>query len=299
MKTKNKKQFDIIEAAVEPENVQYELAFFCNGKFYGEKESHGFVEPVLLDYQVPTCEEPVMSWNKAKMSFELWQQVVAFMMWTFKEHDSEGIITLFYDSETDTWAAWAPPQEGRGMTVEIDDKSTDYDEQRNAITGQLLGSVHHHCNIGPSPSSTDIDDEEDYDGFHITLGNLKSPALTTHLRATLDKKTFPFILEDIVDTSFVNQGPMPASVTAKWKDTALCYPWEIEFPEQWKDNFTKVKTAIGFQNNRIGGGYYGGQSYGYDHERDWEDWRVKKINNNSPKTIQGPTQQTQGMIHTP
>lgn len=144
--------------------------------------------------------KPLFKWNKSKIPYAVWEEIVSFMRWGQATHKSEVLLALFYNTEEDQWAAWAFPQTTQGMTVQFDDKHADYKiDRRQFGNGWIqLGSVHHHCTTGAFASGVDKEDEEDREGVHITLGHMDKPNMDIHIR-----QTFTGIVGEVKPEDFI------------------------------------------------------------------------------------------------
>jgi len=177
---------------------------------------------VMLD----TLQEPVFEWKGERIPSYLWKQIVSFMCYTDKKYYSEAQLRLVYQPEHDWWDVVVLPQYvGTGMSSkEIADH-----KNREAILAQYegwkeWGTVHHHCAGVAFQSGTDLNDEKEKNGVHITLGHIGSEVMSAHCRVSFRTLFYGTVLEDWVE------GDEPLVAT-----TAV-------FPEAWKDQlFLKPK----------------------------------------------------------
>ena len=122
------------------------------------------------------------------------RKVESFFADVYKSSKSEAIVLLFYNPVSKEWKVIAPPQTPKGMHVSYDPV--------HVIDGQPdfapFGSIHSHCDSAAFHSSTDDSDEMHFDGLHITIGHVDSPARSYTCRWILHGKVYPCSLSDCV-----------------------------------------------------------------------------------------------------
>lgn len=226
-------------------------------RFFNASGFYGYVPVVEPD--VPEMD-PFMSWRGARISMDVWQQVLAFFEWSPKD---EVQVRLFYNPDTARWAAWAFPQKPNGMTTSEDDSHPDYAVQRAQFRNPwiLLGTIHHHCSANAFQSSVDTQNERNQDGVHITVGKIGSGEYDIHGRIILRSTQYEILWNQWF--------PVPAEARRwPWKlqKTVLDYflksppPPGTPFPEQWKTNCVKPVAAPASTRSWQGGGSSGGSS---------------------------------------
>ena len=90
-------------------------------------------------------------------------KALSFFQAVYDLHKSEAALLLTF--ENGVWGLQCPEQEVSGGAVE-------YTNQLNGKT--VVGSIHSHADFGAFHSGIDDADEEEFDGIHITLGNVNS-----------------------------------------------------------------------------------------------------------------------------
>lgn len=206
--------------------------------------------------------EPCAKWNKAKISYEVWAQVVSFMLWSQKEFGSEAHLTLFYNTATDTWAPWAFPQITNGMNVETDPTDKRYSIQRKKFPEPWveLGTVHHHCKSAAFQSGTDHQDEIDRDGIHITLGNMEANQLSVHCRASLDSRLYQTTLGQWVEPPKWIHEDTPEFILENLLEGAYLTSElfrDTEFPTQWAKNISQMREhKVSYAQGLLKKGHY-------------------------------------------
>ena len=216
---------------------------------------------------------PSMRWSGAKIPRSVWQEIVAFFQWSYKETKSETQVRLLLNVDTGEFKAHAFPQKyGTGMTAKELSDNADYANQLNAqMSGGnwiKLGTVHHHCSTGAFQSGTDSADETEM-GLHITLGNIGGLRHSIHGRVSLTipgtlnadgtaatKATHAYYSAIFFDWFEIPDVGIPISDSIR-EEIAKFYlctpePEDAKFPPQWAENLIKeepkpiVHRAVGF-----------------------------------------------------
>lgn len=215
--------------------------FLYNNRVYQEEiVDNLFVRGKQVD--IPQ-QNSAFQWRGSLIPMDLHRQIISFFIEGYKKIDSENLIWLYYDIDTGEWLAWAPPQTGQGMTVEADEKSKAFKEQRSQIEERFvqLGTYHHHCSGNASQSGTDKNDECDREGIHITVGKLGQikTCLDFHARATFRGENYStHICDWIAQPEWIQH--VPESLRRQFAYAQLAHPEkDAEFPEFWLDNVKK------------------------------------------------------------
>lgn len=100
-----------------------------------------------------------------KIPAQWFAKTVEFFRAVYDEHKSEAIVLPFYNEKTGQYRIIAPTQEVSGAAA-------DY-KRDNVIEGMTgIGTIHSHANFSAFHSGTDDSDEKNFDGLHITVGNV-------------------------------------------------------------------------------------------------------------------------------
>jgi len=94
-------------------------------------------------------------------------KVIDFFRAVYKEHQSEAVVLLFYDMETDEYEVIAPAQE-------VSAGGADYTKGISIEGMDMIGTIHSHASMSAFHSGIDDKDEKSFDGIHITIGDLDS-----------------------------------------------------------------------------------------------------------------------------
>lgn len=236
----------------------------------------GFI-PVETKVELDT--NPRIRWIHGKISFKEWCRLTKYLVWSYATYKQEAHVYLYHNTETQEWKAWAYPQKGSHAFVELEENTPEYAAQRKQFPYPwvCLGTVHHHSSMSAFASGTDVNDEYNRDGLHITLGKMADVNLDYHARAVYDKTitdvditdwvSFPEEIEDLIVKVPQLRGNL--NLLQMMLSTSLhnsLYP-DLEFPEIWKTN-TKQRTPT-----FAGSGFYSQRSFwgeysGYDFDDD-------------------------------
>ena len=94
----------------------------------------------------------------------LFAKVMSFFRAVYKEHRSEAIVLIFYNEKTDAYKIFPPYQKVNFGTV-------DYNKGIQLDGWQMIGTIHSHASMSAFHSGVDDDDEKNFDGLHITIGD--------------------------------------------------------------------------------------------------------------------------------
>lgn len=94
-----------------------------------------------------------------------WGLIISFFKEVYDNESSEAVLLLYYNEEKNKWKINAPFQT-------ITAASVNYVTTETFKGFTLVGSIHSHARMGAFHSGVDDNDEENFDGLHITIGNL-------------------------------------------------------------------------------------------------------------------------------
>src|ERR1043165_1254930 len=139
------------------------LTKLASGEISQSREVSGLLT-CQLDYEIKSGKG-WLNYTGPRFAPEMWQQVLSFFRWTFKEMKSESQVRLYVNTKLGRWGAWAFPQEARtGMTArEIETRETPEQAAARFASWQSEPSgdwlyfctIHHHCAASAFQSSTD------------------------------------------------------------------------------------------------------------------------------------------------
>lgn len=217
-----------------------------------------------------------------------WREVVGFMLWTQQHFKGESQVCGYIHGTTGEWNILPLFQEEMGMqTKETTGPENDALRQslRDAGYGEVVFTLHHHCNASAFQSGGDKEDEwkNKPSGFHITLGHLDKPVMDIHVRAKFavpgefDPETGeilskgsavmgPFNMLRLIDTGIPEslidcQDPLRKELVSHLLLKAEHHP----FPEEWKGRISKHTythtPAYVTHHSYVGGGGYSASAH--------------------------------------
>ena len=214
--------------------------------------------------------KPFLAWDAGRFSWESYCKIYSFFFWAYKEHSGEAQCRVFYNKKEGMFNTFIPEQVvTSGSTDETDRK-----EDREALAKMVsegwvqVMTLHSHPGFSASQSHTDVKDETDQPGLHLTLGDLKGSQISLHGRAIFRKYQYPTVdLTYWIATPNDVEG-LPTKLRYEIAKYYFIHPELIEFPEAWKEKVIKktYKTTKGTTGFSYGTGYgaYGG--FGGNHE---------------------------------
>jgi len=213
-----------------------------------------------MPVEVKECGAPCHRWGWKKIPISKWEQVLAFLKWSYDETKSEAMIHGFYHEELG-WEFMPLPQEGHtGMSVKLLE-----DHPLRIPTFQRLGegwdikcTVHHHCASAAFQSGGDRADEKSKEGLHITIGDLDKKTYSIHGRATpphhlkaemtgvyaTDWFEAPDDVQESAMKLFPNDKNRREELLSDYIDAKLVEPADVLFPDWWKENVIKVERPV-------------------------------------------------------
>ena len=197
-----------------------------NGIFL--KKKLGFLESISKVDSISILQDvvPYAKLNIPKIPKELVYQNINFLRWVYSEFNSEGMSILHFDDEREEYKSQVPQQWVSGGGIS-------YVKNVNFKNYLKLGSIHSHANFNAFHSGTDKDDEYDWDGLHITFGNLGSEKITIASSIVANKLRFPVNPVDYLEGVSVSESTNNAYTQSTWYslDEIDLYPG---FPDSWK-----------------------------------------------------------------
>ncbi len=109
-----------------------------------------------------TCNLPKIPEKHILKIKEFFRQVV-------EEYHSESEINLYYSKEKNDFKIHVPHQTVSHGGVHYTRSALTHIEEMSDYL--RVGTIHSHCDFGAFHSGTDVDDEQDFDGLHVTFGH--------------------------------------------------------------------------------------------------------------------------------
>ncbi|MFC1622384.1 hypothetical protein ACFL1Y_00090 [Patescibacteria group bacterium] len=115
-------------------------------------------------------------------SFDV-KKIILFFQRVCEVYDTEAIVLIHFSEETNTYLFHCPYQE-------VSSANVDYNSEERFDNYQLIGDIHSHNEFTASHSPTDKEDETNFDGLHITVGNLDQPYFSISCSLTVNQTRF-------------------------------------------------------------------------------------------------------------
>lgn len=172
------------------DGIYYIIA--SNGTFIRKKT--GFLESI-----VPVKGVPWLKFQKQeaatflpKIPVKLMAIMLNFFKEVYQEHHSEVVVLLYYNKTEKTYLIDAPVQRVSATAV-------DYDSDARFEDYQIVGTIHNHSNFGAFHSGVDDADERNFDGVHITTGDILKEYPTISVSLVINGTRFKLESNQIIE----------------------------------------------------------------------------------------------------
>lgn len=158
-------------------------------------------------------------WEQKKIPKEICAQIVDFFIRIYNKHKTEAQVLLTFDPKADEWGVFVPKQKVSHGNVKWEDD----DLPSNVL---LVGTMHSHADFSAFHSGTDIEDANNFDGVHFTIGHVDKNQIQIDTIVSLNKTIFKgYTWEDLAD--FTDLGA--AKAPSEWDDKVSLI--QYEFPK--------------------------------------------------------------------
>jgi len=100
-----------------------------------------------------------------KIPTKVFAKIIGFFKEVYAKYKSEAIVLLYFNKNKKSFKIHVPLQEVGSASLSYKDITT----VKNHI---LIGTIHSHASMSAFHSGTDVDDEEKFDGIHMTVGKI-------------------------------------------------------------------------------------------------------------------------------
>lgn len=177
-----------------------------------------------------------------KLPIEFVEKIEAFFRAVHKKHQSEAIVVLGYDNDFlnsgnpgDGWVVFVPEQTNTGVHCNYD-KEKVMEDKADFPSISLVGTIHSHPEMSAFASATDIEDQKDNDGLHITCG-WTGGATEWHVEYQLANRRFTYSIGQIFEMAPPNSYDVEDWVSRVKKQAPLP-------PSTYKNTGGKNSTSI-------------------------------------------------------
>lgn len=156
---------------------------------------------------VPTKEAPALPestsflWHDINLPADLIGQAWAFFRAVWETRKSEAMVDITWSRERG-YRLFVPPQEASMGGVKAQRTAEHY-------RGQIVGTMHSHCNFNAYHSGTDTHDADGHDGLHITIGHVHEDKLDIAIMVSSQGIRWDLELDDITHDPVLRK-PFPA-----------------------------------------------------------------------------------------
>jgi len=204
-----------------------------------------------------------------KIPSKVFCKVVSFFRAAYEKYKGESAIVLYFNEKKNQYKIVVPEQKVSGVAVDYE-----VDTEQTVPGYKLVGTIHSHANFGAFHSGTDQNDEKNFDGLHITVGNVAEPDGSFSLSTSVVINASRFIeksedyLEDVISTdgekkTFVVEGKIYEYISQANKDRFIfkdnVKDEDFEFNPKWMDKVEAKKYIT----------YY---SAGNSYTPHWQNW---------------------------
>lgn len=154
---------------------------------------------------------PYIDFTAKKIPYSLIEKVVAFFKAVYQKYQSEAVGYLYYNCTSFEWDFVVPKQSASAAHAS-------YQGAPQKAGWQCAGTIHSHGSMSAFHSGTDDKDEENFDGVHITVGQVSNLNPEFSCSLVIQGERQKFEIWDLVDgfprteapTDWVNSVKLPA-----------------------------------------------------------------------------------------
>lgn len=215
------------------------------------KKNTGLIKAMVKVEKISCLEKiiPYANLDLPPIPFELFVQIRLFFKAVFELHRSEAIVLFYFDEVRKEYFLSVPYQL-------VSPASLDYKVQTKNNDWKLVGSIHSHADFEAFHSSVDVRDEANFDGLHITMGNVDQDSFSLSVETVVNNNRFSQVPEKWIiglvkeeklekpreinkkddHTFFVNQELFNQSFFRKVIVYNFLLPIDsLSFPKEWLD----------------------------------------------------------------
>jgi len=154
-------------------------------------------------------------------------KILGFFKYAYNTYKSEAQAILHYCIKTRKWIVEVPLQEATAGSVR-------YKSELSYPEYLRIGTIHSHASMSAFHSGTDVHDEEDWDGLHITLGNMNHHWFSVKASIVSNK------IRCVVDPTEYIKGINKVEVEGLQSSQVYDSMCKLDFPESWKSNIKQL-----------------------------------------------------------
>jgi len=159
----------IAKSMEEIEAIQEPYAYIIGKDGFYIKKTNKFFKSLAKIESIPNMlevKEYCILNEIDRLPYEIVQKTIVFFKRIFAKYKSEAVVLLLHDASG--WDLYVPTQSVGAASLSYTVNAEDFKGKT------LAGSIHSHADFGAFHSGGDSDDEMNFDGIHITIGNVNS-----------------------------------------------------------------------------------------------------------------------------
>jgi len=158
-----------------------------------------------------------------KIPIQLFSQAVSFFRYVYDLYSSESVILLFYNKSKQYYKLVVPQQT-------VSSAFCKYESKIHIPNYLRIGDIHSHANFAAFHSSVDKDDEQSFDGIHITVGNVQCNDVSISVSLVSNGSRYLVQVDEYIDKLHENNGKFKVETTY--------------FPLEWLNQVSEIKTVL-------------------------------------------------------
>jgi hypothetical protein len=222
-----------------------------------------------MDYTFPPLDKVLMG------------KVFDFFQRTYTRLHTEAEVLLAWNpNATPDVRVFVPPQRVSHGSV-----SSAYDPEHLGRGWQLIGSIHSHCDFSAFHSGTDTKDASEFDGLHITIGDVMKDTPSFAAMVTQNNNRYDYNINRVADISELRDHKAPAW----WDRYILNDSGNEKIAATYKENDPPPRTAVSqsrFQSvnkpnqatSVVPYRSYSDDSEYFGQHANWDEWASARTN---------------------
>jgi len=184
----------------------------------------------LIDSLVPVSKISTLESVKTsikmhvpKIPIQLFSQAVSFFRSVYNLYSSESVILLFYNKIKQHYKLVVPQQQVSAVSCK-------YESKIHIPNYLRIGDIHSHANFTAFHSSIDENDEQSFDGIHITVGDVQHDDVSISVSLVSNGSRCLVQADEYIEGLHENNHKFKVQTTT--------------FPLEWLDQVSEVETSF-------------------------------------------------------
>jgi hypothetical protein len=237
-------------ASLPDDSIYYVVA--RNGLFLHKESEWASATVPVKQIAILDNEEPSISLHLPPLDHEIFFQAVQFFRHIYKTMHTEAAVLLHYSADAG-WAFSVPSQRVAFASVR-------YNANERLDGYQCVGTMHSHGSMSAFHSSTDVNDEAEWDGVHVTIGGFRHHTDTFAMSAevVINGHRFPLDAGWFLGLKECETPKSPFAYITKWNKPTIEYSvacpeslteWAV--PQEWIDQIEQIPKPQIFTYGRL------------------------------------------------